>query len=155
VLDRSSQNAITPADLAAHLSSLGLDSSGGAVAAYFPRGGGSTVSLAAYLGGLAADLARLSRREELLEAFAAFDGEDAGEVDVAEVRSALVGAGGSAPLTGAEVDRVMDGFVGRRLGKKGGVGGGLGGKSADVFRYGEFVSAIWGGVGAEESGRRH
>jgi len=151
VLDRASSNALGADDVAAALAGLGLDSGPAAVAAFFPRGGGASVSLAAYLGGLAADLARVGRADELAEAFGAFDALDEGVVEVGEVKGALMGLGEGA-LTESEIERVMEGFVGRRLAKK---GAGLGGKSAEVFRYTEFVSAIWGGVGAEDGGKRH
>jgi len=137
--------------VAAALAGLGLDAGPGAVAAFLPRGA-PPLSLAAYLGGLAADLGRVGRADELREALGAFDAGDEGVVEVGELKGALVGLG---TLTEGEVERVMEGFVGRRIGK----GAGLGGKSAEVFRYEEFISSIWGGGGggggAEEGARRH
>lgn len=94
----------------------------------------------------------MSRREELLEAFSAFDADDSGQIDVNELREALCElapepGSGERMLSAAEVNACMEGFVGRRGFKKAqmGNGGRLGGKG-DVFRYYDFVGGIWGGA---------
>ena len=51
---------------------------------------------------------------------------------------------GNRPFTEAEVDQMLEGYVGRRVLKKGQVHSGLGGKR-EVFRYEDFVAGIWGG----------
>jgi Ca2+-binding EF-hand superfamily protein len=150
VLDRSNAGAISSGDVATALAELGLDASPRSIAAYFPAaaggGPGAPLNLGAYLALLSRDLARMSRREELMAAFAAFDDDDSGQIDVAELREALLT---TAPETGQmltedEVDAVMEGFVGRRVLKKGQVHPGLGGKK-EVFRYGDFTTSVWGG----------
>ena len=92
-------------------------------------------------------LAPLSSQTELLNAFAAFDERDSGEIDVGELRDAVmrtVPEDGERVLRGGEVDEVVGGFVGRRAFGKGGLGGGRG----EVFRYREWVGGVMG-VGEE------
>ncbi|KAF2399645.1 hypothetical protein EJ06DRAFT_557423 [Trichodelitschia bisporula] len=151
VLDRANTGMVTPGDVAQQLSELGLDASPAALAAYFSGSGQQSVNLATYLNLLASDLAQLSRQDELLAAFSAFDDDDSGQVDVAELRDALLHAipehgSGDRALSEREIDKVMNGYVGRRAFKKGQSGAGLGGKK-EVFRYGDFVAGIWGGNG--------
>jgi hypothetical protein len=88
-----------------------------------------------------------------MAAFSAFDEDDSGQIDVGELRDALLSTApepgeGGRMLSEREVDRVMDGFVGRRMFKKGAMANnaGLGGKK-EVFRYGDFVGGIWGASG--------
>ena len=152
VLDRNSTSLLTPADVAAQLSDLGLDASPATLSTFFPSNTAQSLSLPSYLSLLSKDLAPLSRQQELLDAFAAFDADDEGCVDVGELRAALVGlpaTGGERTLSGAEVDAVMEGFVGRRMFRRARGGFGAGGGGGDVFRYGEFVAGIWGGGGQE------
>lgn len=95
-------------------------------------------------------LASLSPSSELLSAFSAFDEDDSGQVDLAELRDALLHTApemGDKPLSEREIDRVMSGFIGRRaFGKQ--TGGGMG-KRGEVFKYQEFVASVQGGVAAE------
>jgi Ca2+-binding EF-hand superfamily protein len=158
VLDRSNSGAITPADVAQQLSELGLDSSSSALSSYFPPGNSQSINLATYLNNLSSDLATLTRQDELMAAFSAFDEDDSGQVDIDELRDAVMHTmpepgSGDRQLSESEVDRVMQGFVGRRAFKKGQVSnsGGLGNKK-DVFRYGDFVAGIWGGSGQSQKG---
>lgn len=90
-------------------------------------------------------MVRLSRQDELTAAFSAFDNDDSGQIDVAELKDALIhtASESGARLTEREIEDVMDGFVGRRVLKKGQINSGLGGKK-EVFRYGDFTSSIWG-----------
>ncbi len=83
----------------------------------------------------------MSRPDELLSAFAAFDDHDNGQIDVADLRDTLLHTvpenRHQQPLTRAEIDKVMEGFTGRKTaGKK------LG--KEDVFRYQEFMAAVTG-----------
>jgi Ca2+-binding EF-hand superfamily protein len=146
-LDRTNAGTVSAGDVATALAELGLDASPRALAEYFPGGAApAQLNLGAYLALLSRDLARLSRRDELTAAFAAFDDDDSGQIDVAELREALLTTAPEAGpmLTEDEVDAVMDGFVGRRVLKKGQVHPGLGGKK-EVFRYGDFTTGVWGG----------
>lgn len=98
----------------------------------------------------------LSPTPELLNAFSAFDEDDSGQVDYAELRDALLHTApdpGENPLTEREVDRVMSGFTGRRVFGKhmGGMGGG---RRAEVFKYQEFVANVAGGSGPEGKGEK-
>lgn len=154
VLDRSNTGVVTPADVATALSDLGLDSSSQTLATYFPSGS-SSLNLGAYLGILTEDLTRLSRPDELAAAFAAFDDDDSGQIDVNELREALLGTateeGGM--MSDAEVDAAFEGFLGRRVLKKGQTSGGLGGGKKEVFRYRDFTTSIWGGAsGGDQPG---
>lgn len=90
----------------------------------------------------------MSPSAELLSAFSAFDDDDSGQVDLVELRDALLHTSpepGERSLTEEEIDRVMDGFTGRRAFSKGNSKlGGLG-KRGEVFKYQEFVQSILGG----------
>ena len=86
---------------------------------------------------------------ELLSAFSAFDDDDDGQVDLAELRDALLHTApepGERPLTAMEVDRVMTGFTGRRAFNKH-ITAGLG-KRGEVFKYQNFVNSIVGSNGS-------
>jgi len=97
-------------------------------------------------------LAALSPSAELLSAFSAFDDDDSGQVDLLELRDALLHTApepGEQPMTEREIDRVMGGFTGRRAFQKQS-GGGMGlGKKGEVFKYQEFVASIAGGASAD------
>ncbi|KAI9803744.1 MAG: hypothetical protein M1833_000656, partial [Piccolia ochrophora] len=120
------------------------DASPSFVSTFFPPGAPQSLSLPNFLTQLSMLLAPISPPEEMLAAFGAFDEDDNGQIDVVELRNALVhtapemGQSGR-PLSPSEVDRVLQGFVGKKtFGKKGGPRG-------DVFRYNEFVGAVSGG----------
>ena len=129
---------------------LGQDSSPSAISPYFPPGTLQTINLPAFLNNVSTLLAPLSSAQELLNAFAAFDEDDSGQIDLTELRDALLHTSPEAdesPLTEREIDQVVNGFTGRRVfGGKGmkSVGLGAGGKRAEVFRYQEFVGSISG-----------
>lgn len=105
-------------------------------------------------------MAQLSPLQDLLNALAAFDDDDSGQIDVAELRDALLHTApddGEAPLTEREIDEVLSGFTGRRtFGGKGAVSSGLGGgaKRGEVFRYHEFVNTIMGTAAGGSNGAR-
>lgn len=145
VLDRDNDGAVTKDDVAEILNQLGLDDSAQSLAPYFPHSG--STNLSSYLNTLAAPLGDLSRPEELREAFAAFDVDDSGQVEVGELREAL----SSGPLDGGsrmserEVDKVMEGFSSRRAFGKGNAG-----DRGDVFRYNDFMAEVQGGGRVEQ-----
>lgn len=100
--------------------------------------------MAAFLNSLAEVLAALSPSNEMLSAFSAFDDDDSGQVDWAELRDALVNTApepGQRAMSAAEFDRAVSGYVGRRAFNRN-MTAQLGAKRGDVFRYPEFVSAI-------------
>ena len=153
VLDRSNTGAITAADVADMLSQLGLDSSPSSLSSYFPSS--QTTNLATYLHTLSALLAPLSQPSELNAAFAAFDDDDSGQIDLVELKDALlhtVPEAGEKRLTEREIERVVEGFSGRRAFGKGSrnmSGAGRG----EVFRYGEFMASVNGGGLGGENGK--
>lgn len=111
------------------------------------------MNLPTYLNALSSLLAPLSSRKELLNAFAAFDDDDSGQVDIAELRDALLHTSpeaGESPLTEREVDDVLGGFAGRRaFGGKGRSAGLNGAKRSEVFHYPDFVGSV---MGASDNG---
>lgn len=75
-----------------------------------------------------------------MSAFEAFDDNDDGTIDVAELREALTGMGER--MSEQDVDRALKGFTKRRaLGRGTNNNGSFGG---DVFRYRDFVDVLSG-----------
>lgn len=152
ILDRDSDGVVNREDVADMLNQLGLPSSPADVSQFFPPSAPQTVTLAAFLNSIATTLASLSPSSELLSALSAFDDDDSGQVDLAELRDALLNTApepGERPLTAMEVDRVMGGFTGRRAfskSKQGGLG-----KRGEVFKYQDFVSSINGTNGGSDA----
>lgn len=110
------------------------------------------MTMAVFLNSISAALAALSPSSELLSAFSAFDDDDSGQIDLVELRDALLNTApepGQRPLTAADVDKVIAGFTGRRAFTKSKAGSGLG-KRGEVFRYHDFVNTIIGGNGGGE-----
>ncbi|KAI9839145.1 MAG: hypothetical protein M1819_003138 [Sarea resinae] len=143
LLDRDGDGQVTREDVVDMLSNLGQDSSASSVAKFFPSGSPQTVSLPNFLNTLATLLAPLSPPTELTSAFEAFDDDDSGQIDLAELRDALLHTSpeaGETPLTHRDVEKVVSAFSGRRAFAKHGVG-----KKGEVFRYREFVGAVGGG----------
>lgn len=94
----------------------------------------------------------MSPSAELLSAFSAFDVDDSGQVDWAELRDALLNTApeaGEKPLSAADVDRVISGFTGRRAFNRN-INAQLGAKKGEVFKYNEFVASIMGTNGGVE-----
>ena len=129
-----------------------------------------TLTLPSYLSSISTLLASLSPSQELLSAFAAFDEDDSGQVDITELNDALLNTAqdpGERALTARDVERAVDGFTGRRAftrnavgiaGVKGlgpGPGNGPPKKSGDVFRYQEFVGNLTGGPATVDNGPGH
>ncbi|KAG9236684.1 hypothetical protein BJ875DRAFT_419693 [Amylocarpus encephaloides] len=150
-LDRDSDGQVGREDVADMLSQLGLPATQSDISPFFPPSTSQTISLPAFLNAIAPLLASLSPAQELLSAFSAFDEDDSGQIDVKELRDALLHTApepGEKALSERDVERVLSGYSGRRaFGKQG--GGGMGGKRGEVFRYGEFVSGVQGGAGEE------
>lgn len=102
-----------------------------------------------FLNTLSSLLAPLSSQQELLNAFAAFDEDDSGQIDVKELRDALLHtspeAGGRA-MTEREIDEVVNRFTSRRA-----FGKGMGhGARGDVFKYQEFTASVIDGAEPEQ-----
>jgi Ca2+-binding EF-hand superfamily protein len=130
---------------------VGMSANPSDLTAFFPPSTPQTVTLPAYLNSLASLLASLSPSSELLSAFSAFDEDDCGQIDLVELRDALLHTApepGVQPLNERDIDRIMNGFTGRRaFGKQ---GGGMG-KRGEVFKYQEFVSNIEGGASRDNN----
>ncbi|KAI1282406.1 EF-hand [Xylaria sp. FL0933] len=151
IMDRDSDGVVNREDVADMLAQLGLPASASDISQFFPPGGPQTLTLAAFLNSIATTLVALSPPAELLSAFSAFDDDDSGQVDVAELRAALlrtVPEPGERAPTPAEVDKIIAGFSGRKAFSKSSVGGQ---KRGEVFRYQEFVNSIMGSNGGSES----
>ncbi|OAQ89377.1 hypothetical protein VFPFJ_05786 [Purpureocillium lilacinum] len=154
ILDRDCDGVVNREDVADMLSQLGLPNGHSDVAKFFPPSRPQTIALAAFLNSLAEALAALSPSAELLSAFSAFDDDDSGQVNWAELRDALLNTApepGERALTAAEVDKVVDGFTGRRAFNRN-MNAQLGAKKGEVFKYQEFVHSIMGGNGSADNG---
>jgi len=155
ILDRDSDGMVGREDVADMLTQLGLSANPSDLTQLFPPSTPQTVTLPTFLNSLAILLASLSPSNELLSAFAAFDEDDSGQVDLAELRDALLHTApepGDNSLTEREINRVMSGFTGRRaFGKS--IGGGIG-KRGEVFKYQDFVNSVAGGASAVGKGDR-
>lgn len=111
------------------------------------------MTLPAFLNSMSTSLAALSPSAELLSAFSAFDDDDSGQVDLAELRDALLHTApepGERALAAMEVDKVMEGFTGRRAFSKSKTA--MMGKRGEVFKYQDFVASIAGKNGGAEQG---
>lgn len=149
VLDRENSGSISAADVADMLSQLGLSATPSTLAQYFD--GAQSINLATYLTTLSDLLSGLSHPSELDAAFSAFDDADDGQIDLNELKDALLHTApekGERKLTEREIDMVVEGFSGRRAFGKGGKGLSRG----EVFRYQEFMASITGGSGNGEAG---
>lgn len=143
VLDRSNSGSVNSSDVADMLSQLGLAATPATLSEYFPHGS-QTMNLATYLHTMSDILSRMSPPSELNAAFEAFDDDDSGQIDLGELKDALLHTAsepGEKKLTEREIDIVVEGFSGRRAFGKGGKNRGRG----EVFRYAEFVASITGG----------
>ncbi|KAL1992544.1 hypothetical protein VTN49DRAFT_4576 [Thermomyces lanuginosus] len=147
VLDRDNDGNVNRDDVADVLSNLGLDPSPSTLSRYFPAGS-QTMNLPTFLNTLSTLLAPFSSERELLNAFAAFDDDDSGQIDVSELRDALLHTNpdaGERPLSEKEIDQVLQGFTSKRaFGGKGKSSGFNGTKRGEVFNYQDFVSSILG-----------
>ncbi|KAI9844379.1 MAG: hypothetical protein M1838_002203 [Thelocarpon superellum] len=151
LLDRNSDGVVERDDVVYMLNNLGQDATPANVAAFFPAGSASTLSLPQYLTHLSALLAPLSPPEELLSAFAAFDEDDGGKIDRAELQEALLHTApdlpdGGRPLSEREIDKALSSFTARKM--FGRQGGGRG----DTFNYHDFLAAVSGKGATEDEG---
>ncbi|CAK7217798.1 hypothetical protein SCUCBS95973_003266 [Sporothrix curviconia] len=155
ILDRDSDGTVGREDVADMLNQLGLPSTPADVSQFFPAGAPQTVNMGTFLNSLASALAALSPSAELLSALSAFDENDSGEIDAAELRDALLHTApepGEHPLSEMEINRVMQGFMGRRaFTNKNKPGPGFG-KRGDVFKYQDLVNSISGSGQGADSG---
>ncbi|KAI1879352.1 hypothetical protein JX265_002306 [Neoarthrinium moseri] len=152
ILDRDSDGVVNREDVADMMNQLGLSSSQSEISQFFPAGSPQTMTLAVFLNNIANTLAAMSPSAELLSAFSAFDDDDSGQVDLAELRDALLNTApepGERALSAIEVEKIMAGFSGRRAFSKSAMAGGLG-KRGEVFKYQDFVNSIVGGNGPAE-----
>ena len=120
--------------------------------AFFPPSTPQTVTLPVYLNSLASLLASLSPSSELLSAFSAFDEDDSGQIDLGELRDALLHTApepGVQALSEKDIEKVMNGFTGRKTLGKQTVGGMA--KRGEVFKYQDFLSSIQGGASLEKN----
>ncbi|QIW97857.1 hypothetical protein AMS68_003375 [Peltaster fructicola] len=151
VLDPNATGVLNPSSLPPVLDQLGL-SNEAALSSFFPPSRSSNMNLAAYLDLLSAPLGDLSSSEELAAAFSAFDVDDSGQIDVQDLRQAIlrtmpepgeVNAG--ARLGEAEVDSILQTFTGRRAFGARGLGAHKASSKGEVFKWREFVGSLNGG----------
>nr|POE72715.1 myosin regulatory light chain 1 [Quercus suber] len=153
VLDSGNSGAITSASVSQMLEQMGLDSTPAHVKNFFPPNAPSQLNLARYLDMLSGPLADLSHADELTAAFEAFDVDDSGQIDIGELRNALLN---TAPepgetmtrLSERELDSVLGEFAGRRA--FGAKGLNVAKSKGDVFRYRDFMASVSGGGGTSD-----
>lgn len=128
----------------------GQEASASTVSQFFPPGAPQTLNMPSFLNTLSSLLGPLSSQSELVNAFAAFDDDDSGQIDAGELRDALLHTSpdyGDRPLSEREVNQVIGGFKGRREFARG-VGGG---QRGEVFRYQEFIANVMGNESNEKA----
>ncbi|KAK3989533.1 hypothetical protein QBC44DRAFT_267024 [Cladorrhinum sp. PSN332] len=153
ILDRDSDGVVNREDVADMLNQLGLPSNASEVTQFFPPSAPQTMTMALFMNSISGSLAALSPGSELLSAFSAFDDDDSGQIDLGELRDALLNTApepGQQPLTSLDVDKVINGFTGRRAFTKSSKSGGGLGKRGEVFRYQDFVNSVIGGNAGSE-----
>ena len=148
VLDSSNSGQVNSASVKDMLEQLGLPNAPRDLTEFFPPSSPSQLNLARYLDTLSGPLSDLSQPDELIAAFGAFDVDDSGQIDIGELRDALLH---TAPepgekdmrLSERDVDSILGEFAGRRaFGAKGtNVSKGKG----EVFRYRDFMASVSGG----------
>ena len=151
VLDSSNSGAVSSASVASTLEQMGLPNNPAELRDFFPPNGPSQLNLARYLDTLSGPLSELSSTEELSAAFSAFDVDDSGQIDVADLRRSLLS---TAPEDGARMsERELDGILGEFSGRRafGAKGLNVAKGKGEVFRWREFMGAVsgGGGMGAE------
>ncbi|KAJ5601158.1 hypothetical protein N7510_010692 [Penicillium lagena] len=152
VLDRDNDGKIHKDDVVDVLMNLGQDSSPATIARFFPSGAPPTINFPTFLSTLSQLMAPMSTSQELLNALAAFDDDDNGQIDVAELRDALLHTApedGETPLTAQQIDEVFSGFTGRKAFGGRGANSGMN-KRGEVFQYHDFVRSVVG----SDNGRR-
>lgn len=158
VLDCHNSGTITSADVSTMLDQLGMANTPAALSAFFPPNMPSNLNLARFLDTLSGPMADLSHPDELTAAFGAFDVDDSGQIDLNELKEALLSTApedvGMPRMSERQADAILSEFAGRRaFGGKGVLGkdfGGVGGKArGEVFRYRDFMASISGAGGSE------
>ena len=147
ILDRDNDGLVNRDDVVDMLTNLGQPSSASDVTPFFPPGAPQTLPLPTFLSTLSSLLAPLSSQTELLNAFAAFDDHDGGEIDVGELKDALLHTAperGERNLNPREVDEVLAGFTGRKAFSREQARSGGGQARGEVFRYREWVGGLMG-----------
>ncbi|KAI7472196.1 hypothetical protein D0860_00198 [Hortaea werneckii] len=161
VLDASNTGFLDPKSITNMLEQMGMDSSSSSLQEFFPASSSSQqqqqLTLARYLDTLSGPLKDLSDPDELQAAFEAFDVDDSGQIDLAELRRAILSTAAEPAdddfdfnLSEREIDGILGEFASRRaFGSKGlNAAGKKGGGRGEVFRYREFMaSAVGGGAG--------
>lgn len=156
VLDSTNTGSLTPTSLTTMLEQMALPTDPSTLRSFFPPTNNNNPSqqlnLARYLDTLSAPLASLSHPDELAAAFEAFDVDDSGQIDLAEIRRAVLH---TAPEPGEDMvrlsEREVDGILGefssrRAFGAKGmHVAKGKG----EVFRWREFMAGMQGGSASD------
>lgn len=148
ILDRDNDGLVNRDDVVDMLTNLGQDASTTATSQFFPPGAPQTLPLPTFLSTLSSLLAPLSSQTELINALAAFDDHDSGEIDVGELKDALLHTApdpGERGVNAREIEEVLGGFVGRKAFGKEMKGSGGGGGRGEVFRYREWVGGLMGG----------
>lgn len=156
VLDRDNDGLVNKDDVADVLMNLGQDSSPSTLLRFFPSSSSQTINFPTFLNTLSELMAPMSSSQDLINALAAFDDDDNGQIDAAELRDALlhtVPEDGGRPLTEQQIDEVFSGFTGRRAfgGRAAKTGGAA--KRGEVFQYHDFVRSVVGGENGN-SGQR-
>lgn len=156
VLDSSNTGSISSASVASMLEQMGLPNTPADVREFFPPNAPAQLNLARYLDTLSAPFSDLSQAHELAAAFSAFDVDDSGQIDVAQLRTALLN---TAPEPGEQMDKLsekeIDGILGEFAGRRafGAKGMHAAKGKGEVFRWREFMGTISGGGGAETQER--
>ncbi|KAK5111149.1 hypothetical protein LTR62_005348 [Meristemomyces frigidus] len=145
VIDSTNSGTITSTSVCEVLDQMGLPNSASNLKDFFTPNTPSNLNLARYLDTLSGPLSELSHPEELTAAFEAFDADDSGQIDIVELRRALVQTGGKEELSEREIDEILGEFATRR--HFGGKGLSVAKSKGEVFRYRDFMGAIGGGVG--------
>ncbi|KAI9668688.1 MAG: hypothetical protein M1829_005301 [Trizodia sp. TS-e1964] len=147
LLDRNSDGYIGKEDVSDMLANLGQDVDETTLSAYFPPSGAQSLTLPQFLTQLSTLLSSISSPQELLSAFAAFDEDDSGQIEITELRDALLRAApepGELGIDERELKSITEGFLERRaFSKKQSITS----KRGEVFKYQEFIAAV-GGAGA-------
>jgi len=155
ILDRDNDGQIGREDVTDMLTQLGLSTNASDITAFFPPSTPQSMNLPTFMNSIATLLASLSPASERRSAFSAFDEDDSGQIDLTELRDTLLHTApepGEKALTERQVDKVINGFTGRRAFQKHSAG--AMGKRGEGFKYQEFVASVAGGASGDGGGER-
>ncbi|KAK9352541.1 hypothetical protein V1523DRAFT_413633 [Lipomyces doorenjongii] len=113
MLDNDRDSIVSSADLEQMLTSLGQYPSSQTISDMMARMP-SPLQFPSYLTAMSSILCQFSSKEELMNAFSAFDDDDSGQADIQELRDALIEAGVSAE----DIDKCFKPYVKFSLGKE-------------------------------------